>query len=229
MEWVVFFLQAPFTYWKTTMTSSQNLLHLKQLQPSDNLQGLPLNLLQQVHVCLRLEQNINHKTEHSTPGEVYKERSRGKASSPSTCWPHFLCSPGCDRLSGLQACITSSHPIFYSAVPPSWFLSESLSIYSLPSLYSCLRLPQCRYGTLCLTLLMGPLLKPICVPLDDIPFFDVQPSQDIILRFLFKPSTSELNLFFPQWRTRKFCPRHQFISGSSLHTEYWGQLLKILL
>lgn len=128
-----FFLQAPFTYWKTAMTSSQNLLHLKQLQPSDNLQGLPLNLLQQVHVCLRLEQNINHKTEHSTPGEVYKERSRGKASSPSTCWPHFLCSPGCDRLSGLQACITSSHPIFYSAVPPSWFLSESLSIYSLPS------------------------------------------------------------------------------------------------
>lgn len=112
------------------MTSSQNLLHLKQLQPSDNLQGLPLNLLQQVHVCLRLEQNINHKTEHSTPGEVYKERSRGKASSPSTCWPHFLCSPGCDRLSGLQACITSSHPIFlFSSTPKMILVRVALNLF----------------------------------------------------------------------------------------------------
>jgi len=59
---------------------------------------------------------------------------------------------------------------------PKSFFSGLLSNYSLPNLYLCLGLPQPKYRTLHLAFLnfmrlaMGPLLKPVQVPLDSIPF-----------------------------------------------------------
>ena len=60
------------------------------------------------------------RAEHSTPGEVSPEQSRGPESSLSTCWPRFSwCSPGHGWPSGLPAHIAGSCPAFCLSVPPS--------------------------------------------------------------------------------------------------------------
>lgn len=124
----------------------------------DPFPGPPLEWLQQVNVLLFGGIRVGH----STPSGVPQEQSReGESPAFDAAGP-----------SGPQVWFCCIMLSFSFINIPKLFSRGLLSVYSLFSLYLCLRLPWHRHRTLYLTLLnfhevfKDPHLKPVLFPLD---------------------------------------------------------------
>ena len=105
---------------------------------------------------------------HSLPLDPLHPENKGTTTS-FPCWSSFFCcSLGCSLSSRLQEHTTGSCPAFHPSGPPSAAL---LPVDTL----TCLELPLPECNTLHFIelhyIFVGPLLKSVQVPLNDIPFF----------------------------------------------------------
>ena len=132
------------------MGSSQSVLTEEVLQPSDHLQGPPLDLLQQLHVLLVLRDpeldSVFHKGYH-------KNRVEGRITSPVLLVTLLLMQPRTQL--ALWAASTHFQLILnlLSTDTPKSFSSGLFSSHFLFNLYLCLGSCQSRCRTLHLALL----------------------------------------------------------------------------
>lgn len=112
---------------------SQPVFRGEVLQPSHDLNGPPVDVLQQLHVLLVLR---TPRAGCGTPSAVSWEWSRWVKSPPSTCWPLFFMQPKVH----LAFWALSEHCwvmlSFLSANTPSLYLRTALKPFSAQSIFA---------------------------------------------------------------------------------------------